>query len=226
MTPDDATLMVYADGELDPLMAKRVEQALAADPALAARVNAERALRDRLAGAFAGIADEPVPAALTAQLTSNVVPLNRPAAPQRRWMQAAAVAAALVLGVAVGRTWQSGPLQVSGDRLAATGGLATALNNDMSGGTGATRILASFRTSDGGYCRIFMTAAIDGVACRDDAGWSVRHAVAPKSNDRPAFRQAATPDAGLMAAAQDMIAGEPLSPAAERTMRESGWKRP
>lgn len=226
MTPDDATLMAYADGELDPLMAKRVEQALAADPALAARVNAERALRERLAGAFAGIADEPVPAALTAQLTSNVVPLHRPAAPQRRWMQAAAVAAALVLGIAVGRTWQNGPLHVSGDRLAATGGLAMALNDDLSGGTGTTRILASFRASDGGYCRIFMTAAIDGVACRDDAGWSVRHAVAAGRANQTAYRQAAAPVPAVMAAAQDMMAGDPLEPAAESAARDHGWQRP
>lgn len=225
MTPDDATLMAYADGELDPLTAKRVERAIAADPALAARVAAERALRDRLVCAFVNIADEPAPAALTAQLTSNVVPLRRPAAPQRRWIQAAAVAAALVLGVAIGRNWQSGPLDVSGGRLAASGGLATALNDDLSGGSGATRIIASFRATDGNYCRVFMTHAIDGVACRDDAGWSVRYTVAPKPGDQTAYRQAAAPAPGLMAAAQDMMAGEPLSQSAERTMRGTGWRQ-
>ena len=45
---DDELAMAYADGELDPLAAKRFEARLAEEPALAATVEAHRALHARL----------------------------------------------------------------------------------------------------------------------------------------------------------------------------------
>ena len=59
MNIDAQTLMAYADGELDPLAAKRVERAIAADPALAVEVEQHRALRARLIADYAPIAAEP-----------------------------------------------------------------------------------------------------------------------------------------------------------------------
>ena len=59
MTIDRETLMAYADGELDELTRRRVEQAITADPALAAQVEADRALRARIAGHYAEVAEQP-----------------------------------------------------------------------------------------------------------------------------------------------------------------------
>jgi len=53
--PDGITpelLMAYADGQLGPADARRVDAAIAADPALAAEVDAYRLTADGLAGAF------------------------------------------------------------------------------------------------------------------------------------------------------------------------------
>jgi len=226
MTPDDAMLMAYADGELDPLSAKRVERAIAADPALAETVAAHRALRARIGSAFAATTEEPVPERLTALLTPAVVPIRPRAAPaRRRWMEAAAIAATLVLGVAVGRNWQDAPIAIRHGTLAASGSLARALDEQRAGAGGETRILASFRTGTGDYCRVFSGTAIDGIACRDPAGWTLRRAQAAGQEAGTEYRQAGSADAALMAAAQDMMAGDPLDAAAEDRARASGWRQ-
>ena len=74
----DETLYAYVDGELDAAARSEVERALAAEPALAARVARERALRARLAAAFDPLLDEPVPARLRAVsgAPSTSVPLT------------------------------------------------------------------------------------------------------------------------------------------------------
>ena len=99
MSIDPETLMAYADGECDPLSARRVEKAMAADPAITAEVEAHRALRMQLSNAFAPVADEPIPARIAAPLTSNVVAF--PGRPRRRFSAAwaGAVAASLVIGL-------------------------------------------------------------------------------------------------------------------------------
>ena len=93
MSVDAETLMAYADGELDPLAARRVERAIAADPSLAAEVERHRALRARVAGGFAAVATEPVPDHLAAMLRSNVVDLPRREARSTppRWARALAL---------------------------------------------------------------------------------------------------------------------------------------
>ena len=62
MTIDRETLMAYADGELDLLAARRVEQAIAADPSLAEQVERHRALTASLRAAFSVVGQAPVPA--------------------------------------------------------------------------------------------------------------------------------------------------------------------
>ncbi len=81
MTPDDALLMAYADGQLDAAQAARVEAAIAADPALAAAVARHRALRARLREAFDPALEEPVPAALLAAARGETRAGGREAAP-------------------------------------------------------------------------------------------------------------------------------------------------
>jgi len=224
MIPDDATLMAYADGELDALTAKRVERAIAADPALADVVAAHRALRDRLGQAFGTVAEEPVPARFAAMLTSNVTPIRAPAAPMpRRWIEGLAVAASLVLAVAIGHQWQSGPVRVAGDRVVASGSLGHALDTQLASASGDTRMLVSFRDDRGSYCRVFATAAVDGIACRDQGQWVLRETRSPLHAGATDYRQAGSADAPLMASAQDMMKGDPLDAAAERRARDAGW---
>lgn len=228
MTPDDATLMAYADGELDPLAAKRVEQALAADPALARTVEAHRALRARMAVAYPAAptpAGDPLAARIAAPAT--VVPFTPRVVPRTtrpRWRQVAAMAACLVVGVAVGTQWQSGPVTAKHGALIAAGPLARALDTRLAATTGETRMLLSFRGRDGRPCRVFAAPAVDGIACHDADGWSLvrtRSAAAAAGGD---YRQAGSADAALMAEAQEMIAGEPLSREQEAAAVVQGWR--
>ena len=52
---DDETLMAYVDGELDAKLRAEIAAAVENDPALARRVEQHRALRARVAGAFAKV---------------------------------------------------------------------------------------------------------------------------------------------------------------------------
>src|SRR6185369_970394 len=78
VTIDRELLAAYADGELGPDEVARVEAAIAADPALAAELDAHRQLRATLSSHFAPILDMPVPDRLSAALktSSNVVDLG------------------------------------------------------------------------------------------------------------------------------------------------------
>ncbi|PCD03961.1 anti-sigma factor [Sphingomonas spermidinifaciens] len=226
MTIDRETLMAYADGECDPLTARRVEKAIAADPALAAEVEAQRALRARIAAAFAPIEAEPVPPRIAAPLASNVVALPRPA--KRRlpagWI--GAVAASLVLGLAVGQGLSpGGPVAAGPSGLVARGELARALDTQpgSEGAAGGIRMLASFRAQDNRYCRVFAGSATSGIACREGDGWTLPRTASGHA-EAGAYRQAGSADAALLAEAQEMMAGEPLDRAGEAAAIERGWK--
>lgn len=153
----DERLMAYADGELAPAEREAVERALAADPALAARLRQHQALRTQLEQAFAAELNEPVPERLTRAVSSGPAPAKAaapvvslaahrlargpdaaPPAPRGGWTWAhwGGLAASLAFGVLVGRF--SGPgapgvdgggaLAMQGSRLIASGALQAALD--------------------------------------------------------------------------------------------------
>lgn len=224
MTPDDETLMAYADGELDPLGMKRVERALAADPALAERVAAHRRLRAALGGAFAGVADEPVPERLERLVRNSVAPLPV----QRggpRWILPTAIAAALALGVGLGtQIGGSGPIVERGGTLVASGELGRTLDRQLAAADGDTRVLLSFRDGAGRICRVFNAPVVDGVACREGGSWMLIQTRTGAGGRSTEYRQAGSAASKLLAEAQDMMAGEPLDAAAERRARASDWR--
>jgi len=227
MSVNEETLMAYADGELDPLTAKRVECAIAADPALADRVDRHRALRARITAGFAPIAEEPVPGHLSDMLHGNIVRLadHAPRPTMRRWRGLAAMAACLIVGLMLGLAFQpQGSVVARGDGLYASGSLARALDDQPGGAAGKVRVAVSFRDRQGIYCRVFSAAPADGIACRDAVGWALRRTrpgtVAPST----AYAQAGSADPDLMAAAQDMMAGAPLDAAGEADARVHGWR--
>lgn len=69
---DDAMLMAFADGELDAETARAVAAAVAADPALQARVALFRATRREAKAVFGPMLDETVPALLRAAVDRMV----------------------------------------------------------------------------------------------------------------------------------------------------------
>jgi len=226
VTIEPEMLMAYADGELDPLNAKRVERAIAGDPALAQEVERHRALRKRISDSFAPVADEQVPDRLAALLKTNVVDLPAPKTRPilARWREAAALAACLLLGLVIGMGVQHGPVSAGAGGLYASGSLAAALDDQVGGANGAVKVAVSFRDKRGSYCRVFSSSAADGIACRDASGWALRRTQQGASTQRGDYAQAGSPDPELMAAAQDMMAGEPLDAKAEETARGAGWR--
>ena len=98
MAMDDHMLMAFVDGELDEVGRARVERAVAEDPALKARLEQQRRLRERLAAHYRPTMEEEVPERFRAMLGTNVIPLPtaapRPARPL--WHTLTALAATLV----------------------------------------------------------------------------------------------------------------------------------
>jgi hypothetical protein len=236
MAIDDDMLMAFADGELDEIGSARVERALAQDPALRARLEVQQALRARLAAHYGPVAAEEVPERFRAMLDTRVVDLSAARARRARplWQSAAALAATLVLGLAIGRTLlvpgasQPGPIAVEGGAMMARGDLAEALDTQLASAQArdaATRIGVSFARGDGRLCRTFDSQAAAGVACRTGTGWQVMVTAAGADGPRGDYRQAGSESLLVQQAAQEMMAGEPLDDAAERRARDSGWRR-
>jgi hypothetical protein len=232
MNVDDDKLMAFADGELSDAERAEIERALAEDHALREKLAAHRRLRARLSAAFDDALDEPVPArlrdaALGRTRSAQIVRLAERGAAKwsaREWgAMAASLAAGLVLGVGVMNA--RAPLIAStDDGLVARGALARALETQLAADAeGAVRIGLSFRARDGGYCRTFaLTAgATSGLACRDDAGWTVAMAVEEPTGGE--VRMAGASER-LLAAVEAMIDGAPLDAAAEARARDRGWR--
>lgn len=234
MAIDDETLIAFADGELDESRRAAVAEALLADPALRARLDAQRRLRARLAAHYAPAAEEPLPERLTALLTrgddGGVADLA--AGRQRRarpvWANFAAIAATLMIGLFAGTMIPrgSGPVAVEGGAMIARGDLADALETQLAaqGSDGPHRIGLSFEAADGRLCRTFEGDAMSGLACRGGEGWQLVMTAAG-AGARSEYRQASSGNALVMQAAQELMAGEPLDAAGERQAREAGWRK-
>lgn len=226
-------LIAFADGELDAIERVEVEAALAADPALRAKLEAHRRLRANLSTAFDSVLSEPLPERLTrvhgqpAPKTAEIVEL----APRRaaRWSMRewTAIAASTVLGLVLGVGVMSAnaPLIAPSDGgLAARGALAEALDTQLaSDNAGAVRIGLSFVRAEGGYCRTFDLTDnnTSGLACREGDDWRI--ALTARSTSGGEVRQAGAPPE-ILAAVDAIIAGDVFDADAERTARDRGWR--
>jgi len=214
---DETMVIAWVDGELAPADAARVEQAVAADPALRDLAEGHRAMRARFAAAFGPIADEPVglPSATVFSLAGA-----RAKKARRLWVPGA-IAASLVVGLFIGQVERPAGVGDRADALAVAPPLAHALETQLSGAAGPVRVTLSFRARDGAYCRSFSATHLDGVACRTGDGWSLRYA-APGTAQGGDYAQAGS-DPARSSAIAAMIAGEPLDAAGERAARGRGW---
>jgi hypothetical protein len=250
MIISDETLMAFADDELDAGERAKIEAAVAADPALAARVEAHRALRSRVGAAYEEVLDEAAPNHLLNMITNAVPPrmaevvdlahLRQSRSPGRwaGWAQWGAMAACFVLGFLVAAPLQIGSsdlVRARGLNLLAHGRLAHALTerlaSDPKNTEAPVHIGESYLSRSGTYCRTFNAAgrgAVAGVACRDDGRWRVMTAVFSKVQPGPqAYRSAGEqqPQAVTDAVAADIV-GAPLDARAEAAARAAGWRSP
>lgn len=232
MTYDRSTIAAYVDGELNLVAAKRIENAVGGDPELAKAIEQERALRARLARHFDPVLDERVPDRLAALLSSNVESLHdRQSAGTARWlrpstMQWATMAASLVVGVMIGSTAlnrDTGYVRDQGGQIVASGELADALNTQLASAQGSKpviRIGTSFAAKNGGYCRTFESAALDGIACKDGSDWKLRQTLSAETASE--YRQASS--GALAQAAAAMMSDAPLDAAGEAAALKKGWR--
>lgn len=237
-TISEQELQAYVDGELPSAQAARVEAAIAGDPALAVRVERERALRARLRSAFDPVLAERMPARLAAMLhgeqeapaadaQARVVDLARRSRPAWRAPAFALAASLLVLAASLWLRDAGGPVSLRGDRLVAGGELAQALDGALASAPrpGApVAIGLSFRARDGRVCRSFTRGALAGLACREDEAWTI--AVLSRAGTGAGdIRQAGTampPE--LQAAIDTRMQGEAFDAAQERAARAGHWR--
>lgn len=214
-------LMAYADGELGPIETKRVEQAIAADPALAEQVERHRALTAALRNDFAPVERAPVPGNVEAMLrdSATIVPLKPRATRSERPFWIGAVAASLVVGVLAAPLLSPGGDLVSKDgRTLARGELARALDTQLAStqrDAAAVRIGVTFRDKAQRLCRSFEQGATGGIACASGKDWQLERLYGGMTGQSAEYRQAGSPAAELMADAQAIMAGEPLDSANE-----------
>ena len=204
MTISDETLMAYVDGELDAAGRASVEAAIQQDADVGKRVARQRALREKMQGAFSAVLEEPVPDRLiqaargqpakvpvvSAARQGRVADLSRAKAAARRENSAlppwrpAAMAASLLLGLGLGFLAWHGPSTMirtgAGGGLVAGAALAEALSTQLSDDRSANRPAIagmSFRDKSGDYCRTFSltgAAASAGLACREGSQWRIK----------------------------------------------------
>jgi hypothetical protein len=247
MTFSEETLMAYADNELDAPTRSAVEAAMAADPEIARRVAAHKALRGKLRVAFDQVLEEPAPQRLVdaargvpaVRREGNVIPLRRKSATRRAWPQWAAVAASLVIGFLVGQAMLlrgpgTVPVSSRNGQFLANGVLARALSEQLAGQAeqGPVHVGVSFKARSGSYCRTFIyqeATALAGLACREHDEWHVQVLAQTESQPQSGgtLRQAASEiPKSVLDAAEDMRVGDPLDAHAEAAARDKAWQLP
>jgi len=241
----DEKLAAFVDGELDSEEHAAVERALAEDPRLAEQVAKMRALDQRLRSLDA-ILDESVPerfetllkanspdesTAESAQVVDIAARRKRPEPKQPSWWQrAGALAAAVVVGVLIGRGGQESPdttlFATSEDGLKAAGMLANALESEASDANQSVGAILSFRDRDGRYCRSFVANNDSGIACRSSERWDIELLTGRPPAAGGDFRPAASPlpDAVLSWLDANM-AGDSLNPEDEEAAIRNDWHR-
>lgn len=244
---DDVLLSALLDGELSAQDAAQLEQRIAREPELRARLDAleraDKAVRER----YAGVVDEPLPQALRdllgadAPRADNVVPLARPArAPSFVLPTALAASVALAVGLAFGVVLAPDRQGRDRDFIANAGSVApgsalfevfervpTAESRALPGDVTATPSL-TFATQSGDYCREVEVASERGatqlLGCRRDAQWRlVLSSYSPSVSTDGVYRPASGPSSVLDAAIDELIEGAPLEAAAERELMSRGW---
>jgi len=252
MTISDELLAAYVDGELEGAELAHVEQAIAEDHRIAQRVARQRALRERLRGAFDDALHEPVPQRLlqAARLGAAATPAQiidlaqvraararRNGAARKAFPRRVAVAASLVVGLLAGvliqRFSASGDLtELHEGTLLARGALTRALNEQLASnasGGGAVQVGLSFKAKNGHFCRTFAinaASSLAGLACREQDQWQVLTLTGTQSQnaDSQHLRMAASAlPPVLLQAVNERISGEPLDAQAESRARSSGW---
>lgn len=208
-------------GHLDPVTDEPVPEELTLLIAAAAADQTEREMTDAAQPHTEGVVD-----LAAARAKRNLGAHLAHKAWSGQWRLGTAIAASLVLGLVIGTQLSGGGDVVDREgRLVASGSLAKDLDTRLaSSQEGDLRIVTSFQRKDGDYCRVYAASASSGIACKEEGRWILERTVGGQSAQAGEYRQAGSAQQDLMAAAQDMAEGEPLSAAQEGAAVERGWK--
>lgn len=234
----DEMLVAHADGALSGEEARRVEAALAADAALAARYAALAGAGRAARAAYAGVAREPVPdrllAAVLAADAATAAPPPMPANAPRVSRGLAAIAATLVLGLALGLL--SAPLLRGGGGEQALAALppsiVAALSAGASGeqvqtpGAPVVTVISTHRSGDGTICRAIDVggeAPASALACRAAGGWRLVALVGRTAEAGSTYRPASDLHPVLQEVLDSRGAGPALGLGEEAALRARGW---
>jgi anti-sigma factor RsiW len=240
----DEMLVALADGELPAEEALRLEAAVAADPALAARLEALVAAGEAARRAYADVTAEPVPDRLVAAILAAdastpqgaaSAPPKAANAPAGRWAGARAwpaIAASLVLGLGLGHL--TAPLfERDAARLAAlppsvVAALTVGASGERveAGAAPAVTVLSTHRLADGTICRAIDVAGTEpasALACREAGTWRLAALVGRAAAPGTAYRPASDLPPLLQEVLDARGAGPALGAAEEGALRARGW---
>jgi hypothetical protein len=250
----DEMLFAYVDNELDATSRAHVEAAMAADPALAERMERQRSLRTLLGEAYAPTLEEPIPKRLleaveapppkarvldlvAARKSRERVDTAAPAAANDwSWKHWGGMAACLVVGVLVGHSAWIGnattDILSQGGQLVAGAELGQALSTQLASRQAAdapVRIGVSYLSSDNEFCRSFVVTrtGTGGLACRHDGNWELRVVAKdkPVTGGSGNLRMASSPvPPAVLKSMEGHIKGAPLDADAEREAMNRGWR--
>lgn len=228
MMPNDELICAYLDGELDADKRAEVERWIGSDRGASARVERVRradALIRRALPSVCTPKDDPLAAMIMAPVVSN--------AHQRNWArQAAALAAACVLGVLGGRLLTQAGAENGAPLLSIShevAGLLDALPSGQSAvlGDGRMEMILSLRTERGDVCRQYRLDAVAGaadvLACRRENGWqAVALVAAPPRNTASYVVAGGT--APIDAAITQLGGAWALNEQEEQSLIRRGWR--
>jgi hypothetical protein len=236
---DDEALSALLDGALSREEAEALRRRLATEPALAARFEELRRVDEAVRGAYAGVAEEPVPRRIV-----DLVREGAPVVPLRRFAWPVAAAAGLAAGFLIAFLALRGGAPLGPPGLLADRGvvekhsrLHAVLESLPSGETrelgkawSATPRM-TFRSREGLACRRVDLAgaggSVDAVVCRRDGVWRAEllgYTAAQKAGGDGLYHPAT---GGAPSRVDDainaMVQGSPLGRDDERDWMRRGW---
>ena len=219
MTISSELLKNFIDGKLAADEASRIAAHIANDPDLAAYVEDQRALKAVLAS----------PTAIwLARVRERIVTKST------NWIPALAMATGIGLGVLLAGSFGiATDLRSQDGTLIAQGALGHVLSTSLAASKenarmAAARVKASFWSTNGSFCRIFVTrgnaeSALAGIACRERGAWRIAAMETMTPGNTPDLSLAALP-ASVRGVMDNLMVGQPLDSNAERQARNQDWR--